>query len=416
MKNIEIHKCNFLEVINRFENKDQRELKGTHRRTGSQSKKPKDPTPKNNKEKEDLLFFILDKETHKTYLIKSPDNMIIGSLVHFYLLKENPQKVEAQSILPFLGSDPEYSGVIEVAICKKKCISKYHSSLKSYTFKKQFLIIKHGKFNIYEMKTKDSLNLIEYEVKIHNSYDLIPQTNPYVFSLSKLEGYDPYTFVQTRSRNNLGSLHENDLPPMFPERKKPMSFMGQREQVNFNTSPHYEDLVIVEEKKSNGFFSSFFKKFNFSKKKIEQVILSCDTELKRRQWVLTINFFTQLAMKNLHRSKMSYTKESILNTNEDAMLKSSFGGDLNSINDSENKKRYKSKNKNSISIKHKVAHNPDYVDVFRNENQEQEDNPIEPDDIKLTSGGNNNKKEKALPLITEPDASRHLGTKFSLLL
>ena len=66
-----------------------------------------------------------------------------------------------------------------------------------------------------------------------------------------------------------------------------------------------------------------------SKKKIDNIVLSCDTEIKRRQWILTINFFTQLALKNLHRSKMSFTKESVLNTNEDQFLRSSFAGDVN---------------------------------------------------------------------------------------
>lgn len=68
-----------------------------------------------------------------------------------------------------------------------------------------------------------------------------------------------------------------------------------------------------------------------------------------------------MALRNLHKSKMSYTKESILNTDGDFNLKSSMGNDA-FMTDNEAKK--KKKNKSSLTIKHKNINNPDFINVF----------------------------------------------------
>jgi hypothetical protein len=183
-------------------------------------------------------------------------------------LKENPNTPQAQALLPFLNNEPEYSGIIEVASAKSKSISKFHSSLKSYTFKKQFLIIKNGFFNVYEMKTKDNLNLIEFETKPLTSYDLMPQTNPYVFTMQRLSDYNPMEYISSKSKqHNLKSIQENDFMQMMTDHRNQHSKLSKG---NESSSPHYEDLVIIEEKKKNSsFFSSLFKKFTFSKKKVD---------------------------------------------------------------------------------------------------------------------------------------------------
>jgi len=69
-------------------------------------------------------------------------------------------------------------------------------------------------------------------------------------------------------------------------------------------------------------------------------------------------------MKNLHRSKMSYTKESVLNTDGDLNLRSSIGNDLFYGGGLEETKK-KKKNKSSMTIKHKnTSNNPDFVNVY----------------------------------------------------
>ena len=119
--------------------------------------------------------------------------------------------------------------------------------------------------------------------------------------------------------------------------------------------------------------------------------------------MLTINFYTQLALKALYKSKTSFTKESVLNTNED-ILKNSIGPEALEYSV---KKGTKQKNKGSISIKHKIANNPDFVDVYKEDNNEEspERNKIEVDSL----FPEDNPKKGGLPLMTEPDASHHLG-------
>ena len=108
---------------------------------------------------------------------------MIGCIIYFYLDKEKYISLYGDLLKPLISTEPEYSGVIEIATCKKKSIDRYHSTLKSYSFKKQFLIIKNGKFSIYEMKTKDNLNLQEFGVQAENRIDILPQTNPFVFGI-----------------------------------------------------------------------------------------------------------------------------------------------------------------------------------------------------------------------------------------
>ncbi len=408
MRNLEIHKCNFLEVIKRLETNSHQENRKTHKRVESSSYKA-------DKERADYLFFIVDKVNHKTYLIRSPDNTIIGSIIHFYMLKENPNKPEAQGLRPLLNSDPEYSGVIEIAICNKASINRYHSSLKPYTFKKQFLIIKQGRFNIYEMKTKDNLNLLDYEAQINQNYDLFPQTNQFVFSLEKTQNPTVHQMmVKSPQYSNLAPIQETDPHEGVMRTNE---FISPR----FNTEFHgYEDLKVVEYKNSmsKGFFSNIFSKIQQSRKKNHKIVLASDTELKRRQWVLTLKFFSQLAQSSLFKS--SFSKDSGISSQEDPLTsKGSFQNEINpTLNDGapdQRANKLKKKKQSSISFKQKPAYNPDFIDVYKSEDPNMKETPREinneklsPRDIEVKPLNNNNSK-KSLPLMTEPDASQRLG-------
>mmetsp|Transcript_30909 Transcript_30909/g.28090 ORF Transcript_30909/g.28090 Transcript_30909/m.28090 type:complete len:94 (+) Transcript_30909:1864-2145(+) len=93
-----------------------------------------------------------------------------------------------------------------------------------------------------------------------------------------MHDYDPYTYM-TKGKHTLGSVIEENPTIPNQDRKKPLSFIGYNNDQalntysgggggRMNTNPHYEDLVVVEEKKNTGFFGNLFKKFTFKKKKI----------------------------------------------------------------------------------------------------------------------------------------------------
>jgi len=395
------------------------ELRKVHKRGDSFTKTIKQDSrssflTKTEKEKQDYLFFLVDKSTHKTYLIKSPDNTVIGSIIHFYILKENPKRPDAKELLQMLHNDPEYSGVIEIAVCKKTSINKYHSSLKPYSFKKQFLVIKHGKFNIYEMKTKDSLDLLDYEAKINSNHDVFPQTNQYIFSLEKNQNSFPHELAgRIPAQSNLISIHENDGPVSLGRSQTGFYLSPKASQDNFGMfNPNYEDLKVVEYKNSKGFFSNIFKKIQSVGKKDHKIIMACDTELKRRQWILTLKFFSQLAQSNLFKS--SFSKDSGISCQEDSHnSKNSFQNEIHqTVGDQvESRHRPKKKKQSSISFKQKPVHNPDFFDVYKSEEKE---TPTEQKE-KLTSRDievRPNTLKKSLPLMTEPDASQRLGKTF----
>ena len=97
-----------------------------------------------------------------------------------------------------------------MATCKKKSIGKFHSSLRSYSFKKQFLIMKGGKFSIYEMKVKDNVDLSEFEIKQEQELDILPQTNPFVFTLGRLDNHRVRELNTNFMRDSLVQETEED--------------------------------------------------------------------------------------------------------------------------------------------------------------------------------------------------------------
>lgn len=92
-------------------------------------------------------FFVLDSSTDSTFLLNSPDYLDIQFIIQFYFLQSNvKQKCLSRIINNNLQNfDPEFGGIVEIAYCKKEHINYYHSSFKSFTFKKQYLQIKNGK-------------------------------------------------------------------------------------------------------------------------------------------------------------------------------------------------------------------------------------------------------------------------------
>lgn len=434
-----MHKCNFLEIMSRFDFSQSADLKRGHRRTGSQGYKldkvasADKPRPEKTPPKLEFCFFILDRKNQKTYLVRSPDNLIIGSIIHFYLHREKYTHLN-ELFSPSFTFEPEFSGVIEIAMCTKKSIGKFHSNLKSYAFRKQFLIMKNGKFNIYDMKVKDNVSLSEFEVKREDQLDILPQTNPYVFTLEKSENQK---FMQEGFINevdedvNIQSHHQqtNMRKTMEP------NHVGHDRQNDQNAEPYYADLVFVEEKKqTRSFIHNFFRSLVTPKKKTEKITLACDTETKRRQWILTLNYFIMNHLRVNNRTKIFTTKDSFLNTHEDVNLRSSFQNEqhTDSNPNSGTVEKKKKKNKPSISFKNTLQENSDFYDVYdskdnqSNSNQLQDFSPtnqsfqksIDSKLVQKTEGTPSHRikpsaiqteKSNNLPLITEPDINNPLG-------
>ena len=409
------------------------DAKKGHRRTGSHGYKL-ERGPAKESIRLDFCFFILDKKNQKTYLIRSPENLIIGSIIHFYLNRDKYTNLCNEIFSPQFVIEPEFSGVIEIAICKKKNIGRYHSNLKSYSFKKQFLIIKNGKFNIYDMKLKDNINLWEYEVRQEAQLDILPQTNPYVFTLEKLDSRKLREMNFHMMRESL--IEEVEEHP--GDSYRPNKGLGGLRSPN----PEYHELAVVEEKKSKGFLQGIFSGLlggaGKKKKREERITLACDTEMKRRQWILTLNYFIMQYIKMYAHPKPGQTSKRENATN---MYEESTGMNYLQVdtvgNDHADKR--KKKNKPSLSLRNGPQENPDFYDVFSKEaghfesEADNRTNNLQPGMIQLNSQLQynpkavqntdtvNSKSKKAmptqqdksnLPLMTEPDANNPLGKAF----
>lgn len=103
------------------------------------------------KKKEEQYFFIVDQITYKTYLIKSNESDVLISVINFYISKSkssiNFPNLLNNSLIHILESvEPYYSGMIDVASCKKSDSNDFHSDLKKYSFKKYFAEIKSSNY------------------------------------------------------------------------------------------------------------------------------------------------------------------------------------------------------------------------------------------------------------------------------
>lgn len=103
------------------------------------------------KKNEEKCFFIVDQNNYKTYLIKSNECDVLISVINFYISKSksniNFPNFLNNSLIHILESvEPYYSGMIDIASCKKNDSSDFHSDLKKYSFKKYFAEIKSSNF------------------------------------------------------------------------------------------------------------------------------------------------------------------------------------------------------------------------------------------------------------------------------
>lgn len=106
-------------------------------------------------------FFVVDTKENKTYLIRSEESTEVISIITLLNNKKNSLDILKQNNLyKYIENvDLEYTGIIDIAVCTKNCINVFHSNLKDYTLKRQYLSIRSGS-HFLKQNTLNSTNFI----------------------------------------------------------------------------------------------------------------------------------------------------------------------------------------------------------------------------------------------------------------
>lgn len=425
ISSIQIHKCNFLESI-------------PSEIAANKGKKTVLKINKDNEGTSKKSFFIMDLSTLKTYLVRSDESLAILSVINFYISKSKTTAMgqNPNSLIQIIErAEPYYSGIIEFACCKKSSLNIFHSDLKNYSFKSKFIEIKANKLLISQYSLKDSLNLLEYELKLQNS----PQesTQGYLFSLEKklLPNNIPDLAYEENNLKSMkesfvvfNTLYDNIQNNEFRQRTEnsPQNDANidnfQNKKISFNnhtSEPHFQDLEVIYEKdecpnvkkNKNTTIRKSFKDFlnKLTGKKKKKVILAADSEFKRKEWVFSLNYYQTIILKDLIKKKNDTVGIRHTVLHESFQIKSAKTG----------------KNFFKSSLVEKNTKNPDFYDVFSqqiipNENGKNEINDMERNkilkikEIPLKTLKKTNKPIRNTPMFfTEPDGTRNLGKNIS---
>ena len=435
---IQIHKCIFLESI-----PHEQIIKGHKKivRKGNESE-----------ENSKKSFFIVDLVNLKTYLIRSDESLAILSVINFYISKnKNSNKPNANSLIQIIETvEPYYSGIIEIACCKKNDLTNFHSDLKSYSFKSQFLEIKSNKLLIYKYSLKDSLNISDYDLKLQENgannksqgfmFSLEKKTGPATPGLpleseinnSMKESFVVFNTIGTNEHNDKIEPNNNKKEVMMqknnptpkilvkPNKNFELSPKNQKTEKKIQNETHFNELEVIyekeeghnnnEKKKKGSTTGTSFKDFflKLAGKKNEKVFLAADTEFKRKEWVFSLNYYKTLILKDLISKK-----------NDGNVSKHE------SMNGMKHEKKINNLFKSSLV--EKSGNNPDFYDVFSPNNENDEGLSLKKNN-ELQTHDNQTKKHEILNthmnltkpikntrnapgLFTDPDAARNLGNK-----
>ena len=393
-------------------------------------------------------FFIVDLVNLKTYLIRSDESLAILSVINFYISKnKNSSKPNANSLIQIIETvEPYYSGIIEIACCKKNDVTNFHSDLKSYSFKSQFLEIKSNKLLIYKYSLKDSLNISDYDLKLQENgpnksqgfmFSLEKKTGPTTpgFPLeSEINNSMKESFVvfntlgtnehneKIEQNNNKKEIPKNNQTPKIlvkPNKNFDLSPKNQKPEKKLQNETHFHELEVIyekeeghnnnsEKKKKGSTAGTSFKDFflKLTGKKNEKVFLAADTEFKRKEWVFSLNYYKTLILKDFISKK-----------NDGNVSKHE------SMNGMKHEKKINTLFKSSL-VEKSGNNNPDFYDVFspNNENDEslKKNNEIQTKKHEILNTHMNLPKpikntRNAPGLFTDPDAARNLGNKLILL-
>ncbi|EAR82779.3 hypothetical protein TTHERM_01082890 (macronuclear) [Tetrahymena thermophila SB210] len=334
LEHIELYKCSFIEILETGQQNSTRDSKVKKKLETKQTLKTQENIINDNSEQEKKTFFVVDTKEKKTYLIRSEESMEVISVITILNNKKNNLDVLKQNdIYKYIENvDLEYTGIIDVAICKRNCINVFHSNLKNYTFKRQYLSIRQGKFMIYNVKTKDTLDLQQYNLIVDQNLPYA-QSNPYSFALEKIQDHETIS-QQAEKTQKLGQLAkieekhgnytiENQIDK---EEGSIVAFNTQQAEINIeyekkigttqtnniqNNNNNKQVSADTQNKKSEGFFSKIFKRI--TEKKPDRLVLASDSEYKRKQWIFTINFYKSIILKIQNGEKIRFQTEENVN-------------------------------------------------------------------------------------------------------
>ncbi|KAL4486794.1 hypothetical protein ABPG72_006626 [Tetrahymena utriculariae] len=334
LEHIELYKCSFIEILETGQQNSTRDSKVKKKLETKQTLKTQENMINDNSEQEKKTFFVVDTKEKKTYLIRSEESMEVISVITILNNKKNNLEILKQNdIYKYIENvDLEYTGIIDVAICKRNCINVFHSNLKNYTFKRQYLSIRQGNFMIYNVKTKDTLDLQQYNLIVDQNLPYA-QSNPYQFALEKIQDHETTSQQAEKKTQKLGQLAkieekkgnytiENEADK---EEGSIVAFNTQQVDINIeyekkisttqnnnnNNSNNKQVSADAQNKKSEGFFSKIFKRI--TEKKPDRLILASDSEYKRKQWIFTINFYKSIILKIQNGEKIRFQTEENVN-------------------------------------------------------------------------------------------------------
>ncbi|KRX08306.1 hypothetical protein PPERSA_01767 [Pseudocohnilembus persalinus] len=239
----------------------------------------------------------------------------------------------------------EYSGIVEIAQCKQDQIQKDSTQSSQLTFQKLFLEIKNGLINIYKVQEKDKIDLLEIEVKINSSLNFTPQS-PFPFYLEKT------ALVMEMELEKLQKSYCTNEQSMIVFNPQQMSQSKLDQNIQLMQNEKNNSIIQDQDKAKNS--QSFMKKIynKITKKKFPRLVLSSDSEYKRKYWIYVLNYYRTEAIKQRQREingegkidnnfrssvkgfQTEETKNSIISTKYGKKQnKTTFQGNLNDLQD-----------------------------------------------------------------------------------
>ncbi|KAL4504071.1 hypothetical protein ABPG72_022701 [Tetrahymena utriculariae] len=362
--NIELYKCNFIELLDyqetRKANIERRKLRNKNFMSMTEGDKLNTYNNSNDASKmsnsnfhtqsiarknELQNFFLFDKSSNKSYLIRSEESITIMSIISFHnktvaLNDKNDKDLNAK-LSNFPDYYRQYSGIIEIAMCDKKSINLSYTNFNQFSFKKQYLIIDQGKCKIYNIKQKDKINLMEYEIKLDPKLPHTPLC-PYSFMLEKTVKPDQGNAEEEakKKEEQMQSQHSsvvvfnpsnNTINNENNKMQNKLSYINLGEKslkneittnilspkvLQYNCQQNNQQQTSKNQQQSSkqGFFFKIFQKIY--KKTPDRLIVAADSEYMRKQWIFTINFHKTMLVRMKKKNKSSFCYYQSFNTNQ----------------------------------------------------------------------------------------------------
>lgn len=168
---------------------------------------------------------------------------------------------------------------------------------------------------IYNMMEKDKIDLIEYEVKYNKNLPFTP-SSPFPFIVKKIQQVQALNQqVEAEPINEESMVVFNaQNADDFENRQSPESKFQQLNLKQINPADRFSQTSqsSVYSKKKLGFFQKIMQKFSKKSNKVNLLVLACDTESKRKQWVFAINYYKNEVIKERKHQNISSVQHQVV--------------------------------------------------------------------------------------------------------